>query len=58
MGEFGPRVFQAALIPNGLKIICNVLRGIYTSPGYRGGGVPEKEVQTGHIPDILNRGHP
>jgi hypothetical protein len=38
MGEFGTGVFQAALISKGLKIICNVLREIYTPQGYRGRG--------------------
>jgi hypothetical protein len=29
--------FQQALIPNGLQIICKVLREIYTPRGYMGG---------------------
>jgi hypothetical protein len=32
-GEFGGEKFSQALISNGLKIICNVLRGIYTPWG-------------------------
>jgi hypothetical protein len=40
--NLGLKGFQQALIPNGLKIICKVLREIYTPEGYRGEGVPER----------------
>jgi hypothetical protein len=38
--NFGVKSFQQELISNGLKIICKVLREIYTPQGYRGGGGP------------------
>jgi hypothetical protein len=34
----GEKSSQQVLISNGLKIICKVLRGIYTPRGYRGEG--------------------
>jgi len=38
--NLGPKSFQQALIPNGLKIICKVLRGI-CPPWSRGGGLAQ-----------------
>ena len=35
--KLGSEGFQQALISNGLKIICKVLREIYTPRGYGGG---------------------
>jgi hypothetical protein len=38
VGKFGAEIFPQALITLDLKIICKVLRKIYTPGGYRGEG--------------------
>ena len=56
MGEYGLGAFQAALIPNGLGIISNLLKEIYTPRGYRGvGGYGGTDRG---MSDILNWGIP
>jgi hypothetical protein len=50
--KLGLKSFQQALIPNGLEIICKVLREIYTPLGYRGVGgylVGINRADVGHI---------
>jgi len=43
--NYGSESFQQALIPNGLKIICKVLRDIYTPLGYTGGEGGTRKVR-------------
>jgi hypothetical protein len=49
VGEFEAIKFPQSLIPKGLKIICKVLRGIYTPWGYGGvgGGGPFRWYEPG-----------
>ena len=48
--NFGAKSFQQALISNELKIICKVLKGIYTSL-VEGGGVPCSGDTDRSVPD-------
>jgi hypothetical protein len=50
--NFGAKRFQQALIPNGLKIICKVLKG-NLHPVLSGGGSPGG--RTGQMSDTLKR---